>query len=71
VLARLVARYAGTTRGLFELADGRQVEADGTIGFESVEAPEVGEKAFLVMDERGNVLRWEPYAGTGLRRGVD
>jgi hypothetical protein len=67
VLAKLIARYPGTTRGLFELADGRTVEADGVLGFESDEAPRTGEKALIVTDGGGKVLRWEPYAATRLR----
>jgi hypothetical protein len=71
VLARLVGRYVGTTRGVFELADGALVEVDGVVGFDSAEGPEPGQKAFVVMDESGRALRWEPYAGARLRRGPD
>jgi hypothetical protein len=71
VLARLVGRYVGTTRGVFELADGRQVEIDGLVDFDSSEAPEPGQKAFVVMDGSGQALRWEPYAGARLRRRLD
>src|SRR5215204_4632271 len=63
VLARLVGRYVGTTRGVFELGDGRHVEAGGVVGFDSAEAPEIGGKALVVMDESGGALSWEPYAG--------
>jgi hypothetical protein len=68
VLARLVGRYVGTTRGVFEFADGSQVEIDGPVEFDTAEAPEPGQKAFVVIDEGGRPLRWEPYAGTRLRR---
>jgi hypothetical protein len=70
VLARLVERHDGTSRGVFELGDGRQVEAEGAVSFDSVEAPEVGEKALVVMDESGRALRWELYAGARRRRGM-
>jgi hypothetical protein len=66
-LARLVGRYVGTTRGVFELADGCHVEIDGVVGFDSAEAPEFGKKALVVIDESGRALRWEPYAGARLR----
>ena len=71
VLARLVGRYVGTTRGVFELADGGRVEVDGVVGFDSADAPEPGQKAFVVVDESGRALRWEPYAGTRSRRKPD
>lgn len=71
VLARLVGQYVGTTRGVFELANGTHVEVVGVVGFGTAEAPEPGEKAFVVMDESGRALRWEPYAGARLRRGSD
>jgi hypothetical protein len=71
VLARLVGRYVGTTRGVFELADGAHVEIDGLVGFDSAEAPEPGQKAFVVIDESGRALRWEPYTGARLRREPD
>jgi hypothetical protein len=70
VLARLVRRERGR-RGVFELADGRLVEAEGTICFDSAAAPQAGEKALIVVDESGRALRWEPYAGARLRRGLD
>lgn len=66
VLARLVGRYVGTSRGVFELADGSHVEVDGLFSLDSTEAPEPRQKAFVVMDESGRVLRWEPYGGAGL-----
>lgn len=71
VLAKLVGRWMGTNRGMFELGDGRQVEVDGLVGFDSLEAPDPGEKAFVVIDESGRPIRWEPYAGGRLRRGLD
>lgn len=70
VLAKLVSRRAGTTRGTFEFADGRVVEVDGATDFKSTDAPRVGDKALIVMDQDGQVLRWEPYAGARLRRPV-
>jgi predicted RNA-binding protein with PUA domain len=71
VLARLVGRYVGTTRGVFEFADGGHVEIDGVLDFDSAEAPEPGEKAVVVVDENGRVLRWEPYGGARHRRGLN
>jgi hypothetical protein len=71
VLAKLVGRYVGTTRGVFEFADGSQVEIDGPIEFDSAEAPERGQKALVLMDESGRPLRWEPYLGAHLRPGPD
>jgi hypothetical protein len=71
VLAKLVGRYVGTTRGVFELADGAQVEVDGPLEFDSAEAPEPGQKALVVIDESGRPVRWEPYAGARLRPGPD
>ena len=71
VLARLVGRYVGTTRGVFELADGGHVEVDGVVGFDSAEAPEPGQKAFVVIDESGWAFRWEPYGGARPGRGLD
>lgn len=68
VLAKLVGRYVGTARGVFELADGGHVEVDGVVDFDAAEAPEPGQKAFVVMDESGRALRWEPYAGARPRR---
>ena len=62
-----VARHVGTTRGVFELGGGRRVEVDGSIEFDSPDAPKVGEKALVVVDRRGREVRWEPYAGTRLR----
>ncbi len=69
VLAKLIGRYVGTTRGVFELADGSHVEVDGGVEFDSPEAPEPGQKALVVVDATGRALRWEPYTGTRLRRG--
>jgi hypothetical protein len=71
VLAKLVGRYGGTSRGVFELADGSHVEIDGIVDFDSAEAPEPGQKAFVVLDEIGRALRWEPYIGTSRRRGLE
>jgi hypothetical protein len=71
VLAKLVRPCVGTTRGVFELADGREVEVDGMLRFDTLNAPRKGEKALVVIDDRGEALRWEPYAGTYLRRAVD
>ena len=67
VLGRLVGRQAGT-RGVFELADGSHVEIAGAVGFDSADAPEPGEKAFVVIDDSGRALRWEPYAAAHLRK---
>lgn len=71
VLGKLVGRYVGTSRALFELGNGRQVEVEGVVEVDSVEAPGTGEKALIVMDQRGRPLRWEPYLGARLRRGLD
>jgi hypothetical protein len=71
ILATLAARYVGTGRGVFELADGRHVDVDGAVVFDSAEAPAVGEKALIVLDEQGRALRWEPYPGARLRRSGD
>jgi hypothetical protein len=60
VLARVVGRYVGTTRGVFELASGDLIETDGLISFDSPEAPEPGDKVFIVFGENGRVVRWEP-----------
>jgi hypothetical protein len=48
VLGKLVARYVGTARGVFELADGRRGEVDGVVPFDSAESPGIGEKRSLV-----------------------
>jgi hypothetical protein len=69
VLGRLVQQHAGTSRGVFELGDGTRVEAEGAVGFDTHEAPSLGEKAFVVIDGCGRALRWEPYVGALLRRG--
>jgi hypothetical protein len=71
VLARLVGRYVGTTRGVFELADGTHVEVDGALDLDSPNAPKPGQKALVVLDEIGRALRWEPYAGADPRRQRD
>lgn len=71
VLAKFVGGRSGISRGMFELADGRRVEVDGAVGLDSPEAPQPGEKALVVLDERGRALRWEPYAGRRLERGLD
>jgi hypothetical protein len=63
VLGKLIARYVGTTRGVFELADGRHVDVEGGAEFDSAEAPEPGQKAFIMVNEAGRALRWEPYVG--------
>jgi hypothetical protein len=68
VLARLVGRSGGASRGIFELADGRQVELEGVVNFDVVDTPAPGEKAFVVIDASGQALRWEPYPGARLRR---
>jgi hypothetical protein len=65
VLATLAGRYVGTSRGVFELADGTQVELDGPLRFDSDETPEPGQRAFVVVDETGQAVRWEPYPGVG------
>lgn len=67
-MATLIGRYVGTSRGIFELADGRQVEASGGPMFDSPACPEIGDKVFLVLDRSGEVLRWEPYPGARSRR---
>jgi hypothetical protein len=61
VLAKLVARWVGTGRGVFELADGSQVELEGSVEFDSPSSPAPGDKAFVVMNESGQPVRWEPY----------
>jgi hypothetical protein len=61
VLAKLVARWVGTGRGVFELADGSKVEVEGSVEFDSPTSPTPGDKAFVVMDESGQPVRWEPY----------
>jgi hypothetical protein len=71
VLAKLIGQYVGTTRGVFELADGAHVEVHGLVGFDSADAPEPGQKAFVVLDEIGRALHWEPYPGARPRRGLD
>jgi hypothetical protein len=68
VLAKLVGRQLGTTTGTFELADERVVEVEGPVEFDSDDAPRIGEKAFIVLEEDGRALRWEPYGGGRLRR---
>jgi hypothetical protein len=71
VLAKLVAWSAGACHGLFELADGRRVEIEGVVDLDSLEAPSPGEKVFIIIDECGRPVRWEPYVGARLRRGLD
>jgi hypothetical protein len=71
VLGRLVRQNAGTRRGVFELGDGSHVEADGAVGFDTAEAPRPGDKAFVVIDGCGRPLRWEPYVGARLQRGLE
>jgi hypothetical protein len=68
VLAKLVGRQLGTTTGSFEFADGRVVEVEGAVEFDADDAPQIGEKAFVVIDENGDAQYWEPYAGGRLRR---
>ena len=65
VLATLVGRYVGTSRGVFELADGTQVELDGPLRLDSDETPEPGQKTLVVVDETGQPVRWEPYPAAG------
>jgi hypothetical protein len=60
-LAKLVARWVGSRRGIFELADGSQVELEGPLEFDSPDSPGPGDKAFVVMDESRRPVRWEPY----------
>jgi hypothetical protein len=67
MVAKLVGRYVGTTRGVFEFGDGTTVEADGPVVFDDVAAPGMGERAILVTDADGRVLRWEPHPLGGLR----
>jgi len=67
VLARLVRRDPGSTRGVFELADGTHVEVESASFVDASQAPAVGEKALVVLARSGRALRWEPYVGT--RRG--
>jgi hypothetical protein len=68
VLAKLVRLYVGTSRGVFEFADGRHVEVEGAMEFAAIEAPQLGEKAFVVVDGSGRALRWEPYPAGRIRR---
>jgi hypothetical protein len=65
MLATLVRRHVGTSRGVFELADGTQVELDGPLRFDSDETPEPGQKALVIVDEARHPVRWEPYPGAG------
>jgi hypothetical protein len=71
VLAKLVARDPVGSRGVFELGDGRRVTVDGHIDLDAADAPRIGEKALVVIDEGGRALRWEPYPGRDLRRRLD
>jgi len=71
VLAKLVTRDLVGARAVFELGDGRQVGVQGGIGLDAVDAPAIGDKALLVMDESGRPVRWEPYPGGRLRRRLD
>jgi hypothetical protein len=68
VLAKFVARSAGTTRAIFELGNGDRVEVEDVVAFDAPAAPKIGQKAFVVVDEEGRALRWEPYPGAELRR---
>jgi hypothetical protein len=67
VLARLIGRSRTPTLGVFELGDGRRVEVEGGAGLDAADAPVPGQKAFVVMDQDGQAIRWEPYRD--LRRG--
>lgn len=71
VLAKLVARWVGSRRGIFELADGSQVEVEGPVEFDSPDSPAPGGKAFVVIDDSGRPLRWEPYFAAGARQARD
>jgi hypothetical protein len=71
VLAKLVARWVGSRRGMFELADGRRVELEGPVEFDSPDSPAPGDKAFVVMDESGHPVRWEPYLAARSRQARD
>jgi hypothetical protein len=65
VLAKLVARWIGSTRAVFELADGSQVELEGPVEFDSPESPAPGEKAFVVVNEVGLPVRWLKRGSAG------
>ena len=71
VLAKLVARWVGSRRGIFELADGSQVEVEGPVEFDSPDSPAPGGNAFVVIDDSGRPLRWEPYVAAGARQARD
>ena len=71
VLAKLVARWVGSTRGIFELADVRHVELDGPVEFDSADSPGPGDKAFVVMNESGRAVRWQPYGAARDQRPPD
>ena len=68
VLGKLVARWVGTKRGIFELADGSQVELEGPVEFDSPDSPGPGDKALVVMTESGRPVRWEPYFAARARQ---
>jgi hypothetical protein len=71
VLAKLVARYVGEARGIFELADGHRVELEGALPFDSTDMPEPGDKALVILDADDTPMRWEPYLSGPLRRTLD
>jgi hypothetical protein len=71
VLAKLVARWVGSKRGIFELADGNQVELDGPVEFDSPTSPGPGDRALVVMNESGRPVRWETYVAPRAGRARD
>jgi hypothetical protein len=68
VLAKLIARWVGSRRGIFELADGSQVELEGPVEFDSPDSPGPGDKAFVVTNDSGRPMRWEPYLAARARQ---
>ena len=56
---------------MFELADGGRVELEGPVEFDSPDSPAPGDKAFVVIDESGNPVRWEPYLAARSRQARD
>ena len=70
VLAKL-ARWVGSKRGVFELADGSHVEVEGPLEFDSPDSPAPGGKAFVVIDDSGRPVRWELYLAAGARQKRD
>ena len=63
-LATVVSVSEDTGTGVFELANGRRVEVGGPTGFPARDAPPVRGKAFIVIAQDGQALRWEPYPGS-------